>query len=301
MIDPRNAIKIGTYFQPRSRFEVDSVIIEPIQGLVFAKNSKVELLRECTRWPVNWVNSSFPITPHKRVIYRKSIKNGILLTSNPFYHWLIEDLPGTISAMETFPQDIPLIVTKKPPRYVEDFIKSTTRRVVRVSNFTNVEKLYMVDKGNSFGWPHPADLKILKNYLPFKLAKKETQQNTHIYISRSKSRRSPSNETEIELLFKKHGFTVCYLEKLNLMEQISMISRARIIAGIHGAGLSSLIWMGKNCTVLDIVNENYWTEAYFKAAYISGVSYESYIYKGTYYDKINIQELNEKILKIISQ
>jgi len=299
MVDPRSNTIIGNYFQPRSKFEVNNVIIEPTQGLVFAKNSKVELLRECTRWPVHWVNSSFPITPHKWVVYRKTIKKGILLTANPFYHWLVEDLPGTISAMETFPQEIPLIVIKKPPNYVEDFLKTTTRSVIRTSNFANVHKLYIVDKGSSSGWPQPTDLKILNNYEPFKSAKKRTQRDEYIYISRLKSSRSPSNENEIQLLFEKNGFTVYYLENYDLLQQISIISSARVIAGIHGAGLTNLIWMEKNCTVLDIVNENYWTEAYFKASFISGVKYESYVYEGTYSSKLNLQELNKKIQKII--
>jgi hypothetical protein len=299
MVDPRSNTIIGNYFQPRSKFEVNNVIIEPTQGLVFAKNSKVELLRECTRWPVHWVNSSFPITPHKWAVYRKTIKKGILLTANPFYHWLVEDLPGTISAMETFPQEIPLIVIKKPPNYVEDFLKTTTRSVIRTSNFANVHKLYIVDKGSSSGWPQPTDLKILNNYEPFKSAKKRTQRDEYIYISRLKSSRSPSNENEIQLLFEKNGFTVYYLENYDLLQQISIISSARVIAGIHGAGLTNLIWMEKNCTVLDIVNENYWTEAYFKASFISGVKYESYVYEGTYSSKLNLQELNKKIQKII--
>jgi hypothetical protein len=299
MVDPRSNTIIGNYFQPRSKFEVNNVIIEPTQGLVFVKNSKVELLRECTRWPVHWVNSSFPITPHKWAVYRKTIKKGILLTANPFYHWLVEDLPGTISAMETFPQEIPLIVIKKPPNYVEDFLKTTTRSVIRTSNFANVHKLYIVDKGSSSGWPQPTDLKILNNYEPFKSAKKRTQRDEYIYISRLKSSRSPSNENEIQLLFEKNGFTVYYLENYDLLQQISIISSARVIAGIHGAGLTNLIWMEKNCTVLDIVNENYWTEAYFKASFISGVKYESYVYEGTYSSKLNLQELNKKIQKII--
>lgn len=299
MVDPRSNTIIGNYFQPRSKFEVNNVIIEPTQGLVFAKNSKVELLRECTRWPVHWVNSSFPITPHKWAVYRKTIKKGILLTANPFYHWLVEDLPGTISAMETFPQEIPLIVIKKPPNYVEDFLKTTTRSVIRTSNFANIHKLYIVDKGSSSGWPQPTDLKILNNYEPFKSAKKRTQRDEYIYISRLKSSRSPSNENEIQLLFEKNGFTVYYLENYDLLQQISIISSARVIAGIHGAGLTNLIWMEKNCTVLDIVNENYWTEAYFKASFISGVKYESYVYEGTYSSKLNLQELNKKIQKII--
>ena len=298
MVDPRSNTIIGNYFQPRSKFEINNVIIEPNQGLVFVNNSKVELLRECTRWPVHWVNSSFPITPHKRVIYRKTIKKGILLTANSFYHWLVEDLPGTISAMETFPQEIPLIVIKKPPHYVENFLKTTTRSVIRTNDFTNVQKLYIVDKGSSSGWPHPTDLKILNDYKPFKSVKKRSQQK-YIYISRLKSSRSPSNENQIQALFEKNGFTVYHLENYDLLQQISIVSSARVIAGIHGAGLTNLVWMEKNCTVLDIANENLWSDAYFKASFILGIKYESYIYQGTYSSKINLQELNKKIQKIV--
>ena len=300
MIDPRNGVKIGNYFQPRDIFEIEDVIIEPNQGLVYAKNSRVELLKESTRWPVHWSIFSYPVMPRKRSFNRRTIQKGILVPSNSFYHWLVEDLPATITTMEFFPQDVPLIVTKKPPQYVEDFLKTTTRRVVRASNFTNVKKLYMVDKGNSFGWPSPTDLKILNNYTAFKSAKKQMKRDSYVYISRLNSTRSPSNEVEIELLFKKHGFTICNLESLNLLQQMSIISSARIIAGLHGAGLSHLIWMQKKSIVFDIVNENFWSECYFKAAYISDVSYKSHVYNGVFSNEINLHELNQKILEVVS-
>ena len=83
------------------------------------------------------------------------------------------------------------------------------------------------------------------------------------------------------------------------MQQISLISSARIIAGIHGAGLSHLIWMQKNSIVLDIVNENFWSECYFKAAYISDVRYKSHVYNGDFSNEINLQKLNQKILEVV--
>ncbi len=71
-----------------------------------------------------------------------------------------------------------------------------------------------------------------------------------IYISRKYTRlRSITNEAQIEKLFKNKGFQIVYMEKLPFVNQVAIISHAKIVAGFSGSGMHNTIFT-KNATVL---------------------------------------------------
>ncbi len=75
-----------------------------------------------------------------------------------------------------------------------------------------------------------------------------------IYVSRKDSaKRRISNEAQVEELFKSIGFQVITLSSLSLDEQISAFSSARIVAGIHGAGLSNVVFSKRHTCVIEIL------------------------------------------------
>jgi hypothetical protein len=72
-------------------------------------------------------------------------------------------------------------------------------------------------------------------------AKQET--GKYSYISRNKvDRRSIENENELYESLKNIGFSIYYLEDLTFAEQIKLFRSSQIITGIHGAGLTHLIF-----------------------------------------------------------
>ena len=46
------------------------------------------------------------------------------------------------------------------------------------------------------------------------------------------------------------------MEDLSLIEKIEILDRAKKVIGIHGAGLSHIIFMNKKSTVIELIPEN---------------------------------------------
>jgi hypothetical protein len=263
--DPRIKTIEGHYFNYRNVFRLKNVLLEPRQGLVYDNNGR--LVKESTCWSSEKIFASFPWTP--RYISRLAeLDKAVFVTSNSFWHWLIEDLATTILSIEKDP-DAPIVVAHNPPKYVCDFLELQSRSVIFLKGPIRLKSLVMVEKRQDSGWPHPEDLKTVLAYKPFCDARDPSDPVNKVYISRKNSRRSPKNEIQIEEYFASIGFQIVELEKLNLIEEIKLISSVKVLAGIHGAGLANQIWMKEGGMVIDIVNEEYWTESIFRLAALS--------------------------------
>ncbi len=297
VLDPRSGLIRRHLFGPRQIVNLSSVILEPSQGVVYT--SKGELVQESTSWPHQHYFMSFPWKPSPSKKY-KTLQKSIPLSSTPFYHWLIEDLPTSIRLLEEFP-DVPLVVSKNRPKFVDDFLTLSKANFVVATSPVLIKSLYMVEKCLDYGWPHPNDIGILLNYPAFKQLISHSGLRDRVYISRANSRRSPSNELQIENLFKSRGFVVLYLENMSLSEQISNISAAKILAGVHGAGLSHTIWQQSGSLLIDIYNETYWTECFHRLCASRDIAYESFGYAGSYDSSVPIDKLELRLDRLINE
>ncbi len=78
-----------------------------------------------------------------------------------------------------------------------------------------------------------------------------------IYISRQRaSRRKITNEAEVAMLVKTYGFEIHFFEDYNFQEQVRLMNQASHLIGLHGAGLTNMLFMPKNGKVLELRNRN---------------------------------------------
>ncbi|MCF2970054.1 glycosyltransferase 61 family protein [Synechococcus sp. Nb3U1] len=88
-----------------------------------------------------------------------------------------------------------------------------------------------------------------------------------IYISRSRARwRRVVNEAEVLACLQPLGFVSVQLETLSLPAQIALMQGAEAVIGIHGAGLTNLVFCQPQTTVIEIFPSNavlpyFWTIA----------------------------------------
>jgi len=211
----------------------------------------------------------------------------------------MEDLPLFISVLESNLNST-VLVSRNPPKFVSDLLDILDREIVYLDGPVRVDSLVFIQKNQDSGWPHPEDLETLNNFAPFKSVKSEVTQSKNIYASRRGSKRSPINEIEIENLFKGYGFEVYQMEKLNLFDEIRLMSETLRLAGVHGSGLSNIIWMPHGGTMLDIVNNNYWTEAGHRLAFLKLSKYEYLTYEGTLQEEVNIGLLETKLKNVLN-
>lgn len=289
--DPRSELPRGHYFQQRYAYRANNVILEPKQGLIYS--SEGTLVEESTNWPIFQMYDSFPWNP-KNNVKTLEIESAIFLPSSAFWHWLIEDLPPTIFALG-LDSNSPILVAKNPPKYVRDFLTTLDREVIFLDGPVKVNSLIFVGKSQDSGWPHPKDLDVVVNYGPFAQVRDFSSAPGKIYVSRRASRRSPSNEVEIEELFLSRDFRVVRLEEMNLLDEIRLMSSVSFIAGVHGAGMANMIWMPPESKLFDIANDNYWTESGHHATYMLGIEYNYSIYKGELTGAVSIEEVRQKL------
>jgi hypothetical protein len=291
-IDVRNERSKGHFFVERNGYKISDVILEPKQGILYNQNG--ELIIESTSWSALHQYVSFPWNPRK---IRKTLntENGIILSSNPYGHWLIEDLPVTIAAME-FDSSAPLLVSRKHPKYVSDFLETTQTKVVYLDHPMKISSVLIVEKGFDSGWVHPVDRLTLRNYGPFATAMNSKKYEVdRIYATRKGLNRSPKNEADIEKLFANFGFEIYDLSKMNLLEEIGLISSCKVLAGVHGSSFTNEVWMKENSLAFEIINRNYWTEMDHEQFIDQKIEKETFLYQGEPNAAVPLESLELKL------
>ena len=105
---------------------------------------------------------------------------------------------------------------------------------------------------------HPAEIQRVVQHF---LSAFEIQPQPHtrkIWIHRSeKSRRALLNEDEVLATVQKAGFEPIVFEALTLKQQIELMQQTKVLAGLHGAGLTNLMFLPENSTVLECLPEEF--------------------------------------------
>ena len=97
----------------------------------------------------------------------------------------------------------------------------------------------------------------------------------NIWISRSKSKhRKIKNESEILPLLKKFNFEIVFPEEMTFEEQIKIYHGANIIGGLHGGGLTNILFMNPGTKLLEVRRENdNLNNCYYTLASELGINY----------------------------
>lgn len=103
-------------------------------------------------------------------------------------------------------------------------------------------------------------------------------QERRLFITRSPKRlRFIENNAEVASICQEQGFEVVDFDELTLPQQIKAMSKARYVVGIHGAGLTNILFRsGKSMGILEI----YPPATYFPFHYILLANQLGYQYDG---------------------
>lgn len=292
--DPRSERDIGHTFNSRDVFKLTNVIVEPRQGIIYSRDGK--LVSESTNWSTSNLYESFPWNP-KKINSRIEAKNVINLTSNAFGHWLVEDLGSILYLIDRFPNS-PILVYKNASRFVLELLRILDREVIFCDGPTRINSILMVTKQQDSGWMHPKDLDILEKFRD-RVLTKEQRSMERIYATRRFLKRSPKNEYAIENTFKNHKFAIIQMEDMNFIDEINLVNSTKFLAGVSGSWHFNSIWMKKGAQIIDISNENYWTELIHRVCKMKSIDYKWFIYGGDVKNQVNTQNLEIFLNKTI--
>jgi hypothetical protein len=243
-----------------------NLVVDSHTGVVFIGN---QIIAESSAWPKLWLALNCipePIIP-KRL---RDLENEIciLLPSNGFYHSLIEDIPLFLYMIALFNKPTVLIPKNSNP-WIREISGIYSNRVIEVPRYYKPQKHFFISRGGDSGWPHPADIKILREaFVPVRKA----YPKNFVYVSRRNSTRSPVFETKLCYLLESLGWLVAYMENLSLIEQIEIFSSAKVVAGVHGAGLAGIVWMDSSGRVIELGPDRF-VPCYARLAKIVGLKY----------------------------
>lgn len=95
--------------------------------------------------------------------------------------------------------------------------------------------------------------RIRKRYRSYYQERKELMVSERIYISRDKAKiRRILNEKELYPILEKYQFKLIYAEDYSFEEQVGIFKNCKYLISMHGAGLTNMLFMEENNSVLEI-------------------------------------------------
>lgn len=146
-------------------------------------------------------------------------------------------------------------------------------------------------------------LSIISDFTLSKILNYKNIYSTKIFIARRS--RTIENIYEIIKVMDNFGYITLYLEDLPFEQQVHIFSKAKIIIGIHGAGLTNIIFSkNSNPVILEIFPINFAPSFYYWLSNAFGYKYKA-IYGspinsfGKFHLDVNI--LSKRLIEIESQ
>lgn len=197
----------------------------------------------------------------KSLLFRKKrIKKGILALSSfgtNYHHFLADVLPTwfLVKNEKLISESSPLIL----PEYYLNYpyiiqalnILNIPIEVVPTHIIASIEDV-IIFKAPRISHFNPLLFNDLRSFLFKEFPSSGSKLNERIFISRAKaSRRKITNEDLVVQCLLKYGFRILHTEDLSLLDQIEIFRSCKILVGMHGAGLSNMIFMPDGSKVLE--------------------------------------------------
>lgn len=186
-------------------------------------------------------------------------KTLMLSSRRNYWHKLTDDL-SLINLLKTNDYNIDIfdnIICEKP-------ISSAEKQIHEIGNISE-EKLVPLSE---FKHLESEELYLMTGNLA--LAKDPILQTRSTILERAKAlsasplkrivigrddvntRRWLNQYESVNLLKEKYGFVYVSTSQMNLIEQAKLFNGAEIVVGVHGAGLTNILFMNNNATVIEL-------------------------------------------------
>jgi capsular polysaccharide biosynthesis protein len=260
--------------------ELPNAYVSPY-GIVF-KNGKV--IKESVY--SMFTKNKNALTFYKKIIFNKvkKVSGDCLIAHNAYYdnyyHWTMEALPRIYSVKEWAPS-LKLLIHEQLRPFIEQYLSFFNFKeiiTIKDDELILAENLYL-PMHTAPGLRHNEPLiRQVASYIKSQVNKTQPTSKVstydRVFISRKQAIfRRAINEDEVYALLKEHGFLKIQLEGLTVTEQINLLTNVKILAGIHGAGFSNLMYMEEGKLLIDIIHEDHPQDAFYNLACAFGIDY----------------------------
>jgi len=242
------------------------------------------------------------------------IKRGLWILDEKsfhYFHWFCDSLPRFIQA-KNVNNKYPILL----PKSIEniDYIKKSID-ILEINYITyndqentKVKDLFVSSHSAPSGNYNNKTINSLAKSLKSNKKIEADNDYRNIWISRSKSKhRKIKNESEILPLLNRFNFKIIHPEEYTFEEQISIYKNANILGGLHGGGLTNILFMNEGTKLLEVRRENDdLNNCYYTLASELGINYYYVNSKSQGEDLyvsdtiINLSDLEKILIKITS-
>lgn len=175
--------------------------------------------------------------------------------SHGYFHWMTDALPRAM-ALGTGLNDVPVLIPK-PWEGIPFIRRSLELLGIAIHVFgparpLRVNELLLPSHTASTGNYN----RRLVQELRLRLAPTGLlAAHRRVHITRAMAaKRHIANEEELVPILREMGFEIHAFEHLTLDQQIQLMQETRILSGLHGAGLTNMLFMRPGCCVLEVRN-----------------------------------------------
>ena len=224
-----------------------------------------------------------------------------------YYHWLIDVLPRIIILEKELNKftNLNLLVPDFNNSYQKESLdcffkkKKTNFISLNKNKFSKFKKITLCSNNENYEYFNFYLLSKLKKRVLIKANEKKIFFNNEfqkIYISRSDSRneRSFKQNHEIEEFLVKKGFKIVVLSEFSFLEKAMIFNKAKVILGLHGAGLANILFSKKKTKIIEITSPK-WPDMFEKLSKCLMLNYKKVIIKKI--DKNNTVNLSISEIK----
>jgi capsular polysaccharide biosynthesis protein len=276
--DKKVFCKNATCFIPEVNLYEYANVIVTVDGVIIKNNN---VINECLHKAehTSWYDWKY-VVANKIFKRKKKIKEPCLLVFNSwaegYYHWMTETIPRLFLVKDLL-EDCTLLLPSSSNRIYTNSgaIRRTIRpyfnksplyhleslapfgikkiKIISITNNLSVDKLFMPTHVAPMGNYNERILReISLFYQKYFCSDLQSLPFKKIYISRSKAyRRRVINEAEVVNLLQRYQFEICFLEDLSFEKQVKLLYQAKFVVGLHGAGLTNMMFMQKGSSVLE--------------------------------------------------
>ena len=231
--------------------------------------------------------------------------------SNRFFHWHTDTLARIFNIVD-LTYEYPVLVSESllKNNYIKNSLDSLKVSYIKYdqNKVLNIETLLVASHTAPTGNYNKELIQSISRELNVTDNKNSKNEYENIWISRNKgSYRKITNENDLSNILKKFKFKIYYPEDHSFEYNQNIFSNSKIIAGLHGAGLTNMIFMKKGMKVVEIRRkDDYFNNCYFSLSsdlehdyyYINALSDSNNFFESDcYLEPDKLENLLEQIIK----
>jgi hypothetical protein len=187
------------------------------------------------------------------------VRRALLLTDvhfEGFFHWFGDILPkleALVRSCGDVREYVVLVPATRDAPYVAESLAAygVNHRVVPQGGFVIADELCFVPRLTPTGNYRPELMCGVRDRIGGRFP--ATGRGMRLYVARAEApKRRLLNEKELAPVLARHGFESVCMEKLRFAEQVKLASGSEMIVGLHGAGLTHMLWARAGTSILEI-------------------------------------------------